>query len=241
MSRVSSSDRWNALRLLKVLLAFALLVPAFAAHPQAAWALDAQADNISFRWAFGAMVGGGEAPKLEAILQDTVLKTGDKLKMMVEMQRKCFVYVIYQNAQGEMSMLFPYTLDQFTDDYETSRKYFIPQKDAWFELDRHIGAETFYLMASYQRLTEVEYLIQQYQSADPDRKREIAGQMVSEIRNVGKQHQEYVARTDTPPAIGGVPRSVERALGRDPSDISVLSNPISATDYYSRTFTIEHR
>ncbi|HEY6952655.1 MAG TPA: hypothetical protein VI758_09615, partial [Bacteroidota bacterium] len=51
-------------------------------------------ENVLFKWSFGAIVG--KEKKFVAITKDTVLKTGDEMKMYVEMKKDCFVYLIYQ-------------------------------------------------------------------------------------------------------------------------------------------------
>ncbi|MGV8074110.1 MAG: DUF4384 domain-containing protein [Syntrophobacteraceae bacterium] len=198
-------------------------------------------ERVSFRWAFGALIGGSDGPKLEPVRDNAVLKAGDKLKMMVEMRKKCFVYVIYYNAQGEVSMLFPYSLEQLTKDYEPSRRYFVPKKDAWFELDEKSGTETFYLIASSHRLSEVEYLMNRYESAESGKKHEIAGQMALKIRNLEMLHNEYASQRKNPDTELNVTRGVERAQGLDPNDISSLSEEITSNGVYVRTITIDHR
>jgi len=225
----------------KLVFGLVVLGLSFVLYSHTIAATGAEDAGIRFRWAFGAMVGGGNNPKLKSITQDTVLRSGDKFKMMVELKKKCFVYVIYQNAQGEMSILFPYSLAQFTTDYEPSRKYYIPRGDAWFQLDDHLGQETFYLLASDERLTEVEYLFNRYETAEPTKKPEIAGQMIAEIRNIERQHRDLLAGVERPLVAGGVGRGVERAQGQDPSDIATISTEISSADFYSKTFNIQHR
>ncbi len=88
----------------------------------------AQGDNdIAFRWAFGAIDAKELNPKLEAITGDRMLKTGDRLKMMVELQKECYVYVIYYGPQDQVKLLFPYTLSQLASDYQINKRYYIPQ------------------------------------------------------------------------------------------------------------------
>ena len=48
-------------------------------------------DLVCFRWAFGAIIGSKNDRRLVAITRDTILKTGDQLKMLVELQKKCFL------------------------------------------------------------------------------------------------------------------------------------------------------
>ena len=95
-------------------------------------AKDKADKDILFRWAFGAMVGPEGDKRMVAITRDTTLKTGDKLKMLVELKNRCFVYLFYRTADDELYLLFPYALDQFEKDYETSKKYYIPEGDMWF-------------------------------------------------------------------------------------------------------------
>ena len=62
--------------------------------------------DVRFRWAFGAMVGADGDRRLVAITRDTTLKTGDQLKMLVELRKNCFVYLIYRSGQDEISLLY---------------------------------------------------------------------------------------------------------------------------------------
>ena len=116
--------------------------------------------NVSFRWAFGALVGPQQDRTVKTITGDTSLKSGDQLKFCVELQKRCFVYLIYHSGQGDLEMLFPYTLEQLTTNYEALRNYCIPRGDAWFELDEKGGFETFYLLASATRLNDLEQFFQ---------------------------------------------------------------------------------
>ncbi len=109
-------------------------------------------DAVSFRWAFGAMVGQKGDRRLVAITRDTVLKTGDRLKLLLQLKNRCFVYLFYRTVEDDIFLLFPYTLQQFDTDYKTEKKYYIPKGGTWFELDRNVGLETFYLLASAKRL-----------------------------------------------------------------------------------------
>jgi hypothetical protein len=198
-------------------------------------------ENVCFRWAFGAMVGPVSDRRLVAITRDTTLKTGDQLKMLVELKKKCFVYLIYHSAQDEMHMLFPYKVQQFTLDYETLKKYYIPKDEKWFELDEDAGQETFYLLASAQRLIGLEALLGKYKSAEAVKKRGLVKQILAEIRKIKKQHRRFTTPAERPVPIGGSVRGVTKdKLIRFP-DIDPIVAEVSATNFYSRTFTIEHQ
>ena len=101
-------------------------------------------DKVSFVWAFEALVAEGKVTKQVPVKEDMTLKTGDQLKMFVELRKPCFVYVIHHGARGEIQRLFPYDIQQFTTAYQTSKIYEIPPNDAWFRINEQAGRETFY-------------------------------------------------------------------------------------------------
>ena len=198
--------------------------------------------NIQFRWAFGAMVGPKNDRRLVAITRDTTLKTGDQLKMFVELRNKCFVYVIYRSSQNEIELLFPYELAGFQKDYETVRKYYIPKEDMWFELDEKAGLETFYLLASTKRLTGLESLLREYEKAEADSKRVFAEKIVAEIRKIKRRNRKSTtAAAERPVQIGGNVRRISKDKKRSSPDFDPIAAEVSATGFYGRTFTIDHQ
>lgn len=197
--------------------------------------------NVCFRWAFGAIIGPENNLKLVSITRDTMLKTGDQFKMLVELEKKCFVYLIYHSTQGGVYMLFPYHLQQFATDYSTAKKYYMPQGDRWFELDENVGRETFYLLASSQRLIELETLLEKYVSAHPVRKQELTKQILSEIRKIKRRYRKLSTVAERPVPIGGSVRGSIKDEKAPLSDIATIAVEISADNFFSRTFTIDHQ
>jgi hypothetical protein len=197
--------------------------------------------NVGFRWAFGAMTGQANDRRLESVTQDRALKTGDQIKMLVEPQRQCFIYVIHHNSQDEVALLFPYSLEQFERDYAVSGRYYIPRGSTWYELDRNPGTEAFHVLASEQRLTELERLVGELQKADGPRKGELSKLVLAEIRNQKKQHRDLAAPAERPVNIGGAVRGFEKSAAGGYPDVSVLAQDVTANGFYARTFTIDHQ
>jgi Domain of unknown function (DUF4384) len=187
-----------------------------------------EADNVNFLWAFEALVAEGKVTKQVPIREDMTLKTGDQLKMFVELRKPCFVYVVHHGAQGEVQLLFPYNTQQFTADYQPAKLYEIPPADGWFRLNEQAGRETFYLMASAQRLLDLEKLLDTYATAKPAEQPQVASTLLAELRNLIKQHRSSVQPGRPVPIAGNMRRGVEGL-------------EISASNFYSKTFTIEHR
>lgn len=197
-------------------------------------------ENIRIHWAFGALTGPKDNRELTSINKDSTLKTGDQFKMMVELKSMCFVYLIYHGSNGEIQLLFPNDPKQFDKNYHVAEKYFIPQGDLWFAMDEHTGLETFYLLASKNRLSGLENLLQKYQSSGSERKPGVVSEVIEQIKKVRKQHQTLTAKAERPISIGGSIRSAQKQAAALP-DVAALAVEISATDFYGRTFTIEHK
>lgn len=224
------------------LLSLALIVLSSGGGETYAQATAPQTDqaNISFEWAFGALIG--KEKKFVTITKDTVLQSGEELKMMVKLQKDCFVYVVYYGSQGEVELLFPYTLKQLQEDYEVGKNYYIPKGREWMQLDQNTGKEKFFILASSERLLNLESLISEYYAlAEPAKKKTVAEKIVSEIRDVRKSYATYATLAEKPITIGGNIRSTATVEERRRIDIADFAIAITAKNFYSKTFTIDHQ
>jgi hypothetical protein len=201
---------------------------------------DQAGDTIAFRWAFGAMVGPEQGRKFVPITGDTALRSGDQLKFMLELHKTCFVYLIYQSSQGDMSLLFPYQLNRFGSACELQTMYYIPRDDSWFELDDKSGTETIYLIASISRLIELEELFQKATSGT-DVNRSQAELIRTRIIALKKQHRTLTASAERPVPIGGNVRGISKDTQTKAPAMGAGAIEVSAKDFYCRTFTIEHK
>ena len=202
---------------------------------------DRAEDLVSFRWAFGAMVGPRDDRRLVAITRDTTLRTGDRLKMLIELKTPCYVYLIYQGDDGGVSLLFPYDLKQFDEGCEVFRKYYVPRGAAWFELDEESGLETFFLLASSERLSELERRIEACAAAGDEEKTVFQEQVVEEIRRVRKRHKAFTTEAERPVPIGGRVRGVDEGRLESAPSIDPIAGDVRAPRFFGRTFTIDHQ
>ena len=192
-------------------------------------------------WAFGAIRTSSNPPKIEPVRTHMALSSGDKLKMMVQIKKTCFVYVFHKDSRGNFTLIFPYSIKQFDTDYQTARKYYTPKGDGWFQLDDRTGRETFYLIASDQRLLDIEYAYQEYASSTSSERQHLAEQMVSKLDAIAPANLSSSAAGYTPADEHYATRGFERATGADPMDITPLAREISFDNIYSETFSIDHR
>ena len=198
-------------------------------------------NNVIFQWAFGAIRNTDIGPQFEAITRDTVMKSGDQIKLFLRVENKCFVYLIYQSSQGDLSVLFPYRFKLLNNGYQISKNYYIPKGDQWFELDEFTGTEKFYLLATANRLVELEDLINKYESADKSNKIKIGEKIILETRRLRKKHRKFKSHVERPVTIIGKMRGTEKTKAAGLEDIADYALEISANNFFSRTFTIDHQ
>jgi uncharacterized protein DUF4384 len=172
-----------------------------------------------------------------AITQDTIQHTGDQFKMIVQLQKPCFVYVLHssknkEGTEGDVTWLFPYNKPQFMTDYEVGKRYDIPPRDAWYSLSPPAGRETIYLLASTQRLSDLEALLEASATASPAQRPQLTARILAEIR-APRQVRPSPAPGERPVRIGGSVRG-------DIHGKYLEAVEISAYHFYSKTFTLEH-
>jgi hypothetical protein len=196
--------------------------------------------NIDFEWAFGALIGADK--KLVSVTKDTILKSGEEFKMYVKLHKECFVYVVYYGSKGELALMFPSSIQQFQKDYLVDKNYYIPVGRKWEQLDQNTGPEKFFLVASSERLLDLEAKIGTYLSAEDSKKKTLAEEVVSEVRNVRKRYSTFATIAEKPITIGGNIRAIaeQKEEVRRP-DVSTIATKITANNFYSKTITIDHQ
>ena len=224
------------LNLITFLVAFSLSynIPCVMAEQQ-------RAGDVCFLWAFGAILESQGDRKFIQISRDTKLNSGDQLKMMLKLKKKCYVYVFCLSPHSELYMLFPYNFSQFSNDYEVSKGYYIPKGDFVLELDEIIGKEKIYLIASNRRIPELEDLYTSYKDAEFTKKPELIKKITHEIRKLRKRHKKFTTEAERPVAsIGSIRGQIikEKAENTDLEKIAIV---FTAKNFFAKTFTIDHR
>lgn len=232
--------------LMSIAVALCLVFGGFAMDPTQGCAAEpkgkkqaASSSNIDFDWAFGVYTEKDK--KLISVDRDTVLKSGDDLKMLVNLSKECFVYVIHYGPKDEVEMIFPYDLQQFKTDYKVSKNYFIPKGKSWSTLDQQKGKEVFFIVASNKRLTDLEAKLSAYMSAPAGKKAVLAKQVISEVRGVRKRFTNYATLAEKPVTIGGSIRGTGKADDEKRPDIETIAKRVTAQNLYTKTITIDHK
>jgi hypothetical protein len=196
--------------------------------------------NIGFDWSFGALIGKNKT--LVSISHDTTLKSGEEIKMMVKLTKECYVYIVHFGSKGEVKLLFPYSTSQFQKDYVEDKNYYVLPGRDWSILDKNTGKEVFFLLASTERLIDLEAKINTYLSvADSAKKQTLASDIVTEIRSVRKHYSIFSTIAEKPVTIGGNIRGMEEVKESLRPDVANIAIHVSANNFYSKTITIDHQ
>ncbi|MCK9409861.1 MAG: DUF4384 domain-containing protein [Bacteriovoracaceae bacterium] len=218
-----------------------ILVIAFLAHSSLFAAMQAveNDENINYKWSFVAKVGPANDRKVAMVTRDTMLRTGDEFKMMVNVQKKCYVYVIHKSSANELSVLYP---TSFEAQFELEKNYYLPKGRSWFKLDSSLGTETFYILASHERLTELEQQVNAYLVANREQQKALVASVVGEIKDIKKRYRTYSTLAERPISIAGNVRGTKKdELNLEKFDVGKLATEISANNFYSKTISIEHK
>jgi hypothetical protein len=198
-------------------------------------------EKIVFQWAFCVLQKADADQKPRVITRDTDLKSGDRIKFFIKPESPCYLYLIYQSSQRELSVLYPSRFKQLDGQETRFGKHYIPEGDQWFELDEHTGREKFYLLASIKRLVDLETLVNQYERADKTKKSALAGKIAAAIRDLRKRHLRFKTYVEKPVTIIGNLRGGEQTMSAHTKDVADYAVEISTTTFFSRTYTIDHQ
>ncbi len=119
-------------------------------------------NNIIFNWSFVALIGPENNKNLINVNEKNTLKTGDQLKIMINNKSECFIYILYHGSNGEIMSLYPVNTKKIQIIILMKNIIFLQETygSLWMNT---LVRETFYLIASKERLNNLEILINKYQ------------------------------------------------------------------------------
>ena len=200
-----------------------------------------EATNVVFHWAFGAIRKTGQESRFEQIAGDARLNSGDQIKFFLKPVTGCFAYLVYHSCQDELTVLFPYRFEEKTGKQQALKAHYIPEGNEWFQLDENVGQERFHLLASVTRLARLEDLVNQYESGDKTKKPELSQQILSEIDLLRRKNFKTKVDAERPLSIVGNIRGTKKSENASSLDLAEHAVEISASHFYIRTYTIDHR
>lgn len=101
--------------------------------------------------------------EIKTIKHGDRLKSGDHYKIVFTPDKDCYVYIFQVDSSGQVFQLFPMEsfggvrVTQFNP-VKQGKKYVLPSPDKAFLLDKKVGIERMYFIASHEQNKELESL-----------------------------------------------------------------------------------
>lgn len=217
-------------------------IPTGGSDPAVLVAQDDSMD-VSFQWSFVGVLDPSGRKKVVSIQHDTVLTSGDQFKLYVQPVVKCYVYLIWYDSKKDLHMMLPYDFKQFSTDWTNGKNYFIPKGREWYELDENKGREVLYLLASKERLSGLEDLLESYATASDDKKEVAKAKVLSKLRDTRRRFRKYTAYAEKPATIAGNVRGTGEAgvTTQTSVDVTQFAVRVDANTFFSKTVVIQHK
>lgn len=120
---------------------------------------------LALRYDFVTSGTNGEA----ALSDGATVTSGQGFKIRVQPNSDCFLYVLLYDSQGRASVLFPHQKIALASEVRGGVSYEIPEGTKWYWFDERPGIETFYVVASYTPLNDLDQLLAKMQQAEEKR------------------------------------------------------------------------
>lgn len=168
--------------------------------------LAAEPDQLTFSWAFILKSGDGQIKALDFEAPEPVSE-GELLRIYLELHGGAFVYLYLFDSREDLYLVFPPSGSFYNGEIPPGYKSYIPSGRKWFSLDNLKGTERFYLLASNERLAELEKLTDRFLMAkEPELKRQLVEKLdeISEKFAVGAVYDLEPAPVRAGEWLGGV-------------------------------------
>lgn len=93
------------------------------------------------------------------------VRNGQKFKIRIQPNSDCHLYVLLYDSQGRASVLFPHQKIGLSNSVRGGVSYEIPEATKWYWFDDTPGTETFYIVASYGPLSDLDGIVAKMQQA----------------------------------------------------------------------------
>jgi hypothetical protein len=182
--------------------------------------------KVSFSWALIHRDKKGTT-SIDAS-KNPVVFSGDFLHIIIN-PKNTHVYIYYHDSSDDLSCLYPSS----AKDHKITGTIYIPSEKDWFKFDQHTGIETFYILASKQRLQNLERITREYLNASPNGKVKLKAKLLLEIQDLRKANSNLATTAEKPVPVAGSFRGISNTVG--------IATEVEADNFYGKTIRIEHQ
>ena len=93
------------------------------------------------------------------------VRSGQKFKIRIQPNSDCWLYVLLYDSQGAAGVLFPHRKIGLSNRARGGVSYEVPEAAKWYWFDDKPGTETFYVVAAYTPLKDLDQILAKMQAA----------------------------------------------------------------------------
>lgn len=159
---------------------------------------SSSADYSSLSFAVNYVYRTAGVGELKTIENGEALQSGDHYKIVFTPDKDCYVYIFQVDSSGHIFQLFPMESFQGVEvnnfnPVKPRRTYVIPSPDKAFVLDKVVGVERIYFIASNERNQELENLYLDWQRESTQKQPKQAGKAKDKLNKYFKKRGIVVA------------------------------------------------
>lgn len=196
--------------------------------------------DVVFEWGFERRAGAD----WEAVeVADTLaLAAGDEVRFVIRpVTAGTFVYLLVQEADGTVALLFPREVADFAARGYEGAEYLVPSDGEAFRLTGSPASERFTLIASSERLRAFESSVTALRKAGAADLAAARQRVLDEVAALRRQHSTLAVVAERPVAIAGSVRTLETKSAGVTGDLEEATwTRIEAVGFYLRTIRIAH-
>lgn len=187
--------------------------------------------DVTFRWAI--LADSGEGMQGLDFSGSPVVHSGTALQIYLEHMENCHIYLYLLDSSNNLTPLYPVDRGYYNYGFPRGPK-FIPPGSQSFTFVPPAGMETFYLMASADRLFQIERLTEEFLNnpESPGQQKLLLSEI--EATMAGRQEKSKAAEDKEK-----VERKTRTADGITTTTFNAVEVDIS--DFYGRKLLLDHR
>lgn len=190
---------------------------------------EAQEKRLVLEYGFIHTSRGNDEQNLLSV-DSPVVGSGDKLQIVVKPHAPLHLYIYLIDSQNELYVLFPSTGEKTSTSLVENTTY-IPGRNQTFVLDNHPGTETFYLLASLDRLADLENATAEFCKRKTIKARQ---RLLDSIIEARREYSSFRVQPQKAESVAGTIRT--RNLGEIPSAVIVQEE-----QFYAKTIRLKHQ
>lgn len=132
--------------------------------------------------------------EVKPIMNGSTLKSGQRIGVAFKADADCYVHVLWWDSNGNVGRLFPNPkLTEGSGEIKAGITQWLPYKQGkhWYVLDKNVGEETIYMVASRERNPKLEQLYSKLQSTGLERELNLMGIEEFTLPDKSKQLSDY--------------------------------------------------